>query len=127
MKTLTLVDFDNLEFKEYSPDNKCAFCNETANNGGNNMCDSHTDTYRKLRQQAETERFNVRIKELNIDLSQIDDIEIDGVDHSDAHDYVDAFISSASQNGIDLTDDQLDFINDSCRDFVYEKLMDQLY
>jgi histone acetyltransferase (RNA polymerase elongator complex component) len=127
MKTLTLSDFENLPWREYSPDNKCVFCNEKANNGGNNLCYSHTDIYRKLSQQVKTERFNKRIKELNIDLSQIDDIEFDGVDHSDSPDYVDAFISSASQNGIELTDDQLDFINDSCRDFVYEKLMEHLY
>jgi len=127
MRQLTLKDFQNLPWRPYHSDNKCVHCNETANNLGGSLCNNHTDLYRRLSKEQEEKCFNKRIKELKIDLSQIEDIEFDDVNHNDSPDYVDAFITSASQDGIDLTDAQLDFINDSCRDFVYEKLMDYLY
>lgn len=52
-------------------------------------------------------------------------VEFDGIDHSDAHDYCDAFISYAEkENGTPLTDDELDSIPS---DVAYEYLMDYLY
>ena len=65
-------------------------------------------------------------KQLGLDYSQIDDIDIDGIDHRDYPDYCDAFICSASYCGRDMTDDELDQLNDD-RDFVYNKVMDYLY
>lgn len=53
-------------------------------------------------------------------------IDFDGIDHSDAPDYCDAYIIAADYNGIPLTEEELDTLNeDSC--FVYEALMDYLY
>lgn len=120
---MKLTDFDTIQ----NNTGVCAFCSETANNGTNNLCNKHTDIYRKLRQAKKEAYYNEMINLLGIDLSQIENIEFEGIDHSDAHDYVDAYISKADQQGKALTDDQLDFINESCRDFVYESLQKYLY
>jgi len=60
-------------------------------------------------------------------LSQLVDIEVEGIDTSDFPDFCDAFISSAAVETWDgqyreLTDDELDWINDECGDFVYEEV-----
>ena len=56
----------------------------------------------------------------------IDGIQFDGIDYSDAPDFVDAFICSADYNGKPMTSDQLDEINDDS-DFVYERLQEHIY
>lgn len=54
-------------------------------------------------------------------------IKFDGLDYSDAPDFVDAYICEASWNdGTDLTDDELDELNQDS-DFVHEALQDYLY
>jgi hypothetical protein len=58
--------------------------------------------------------------------SKITNIEIDGIDTKDAPDFCDAFILSADYNGVPMTDDQLDEINENS-DFVYDKVLDSLY
>jgi hypothetical protein len=42
----------------------------------------------------------------------LDDIEIDDIDMNDYPDFCDAYISSATYKGVELTDDQLDELND---------------
>ena len=42
----------------------------------------------------------------------IDNIEVDGIDHRDYPEYVDAFISSADYDGVEMTDEQLDELNE---------------
>lgn len=61
-----------------------------------------------------------------LDYTQITDVELDGIDHSDYPDYVDTFISSATYQGRDMTDEELDTLNED-RDYVYNKLMNYLY
>jgi len=61
-----------------------------------------------------------------LDYSKISDVEIDGIDHRDAPDYVDAFISSASYDGRPMTDEELDELN-SDSDFVYSCVDDRLH
>lgn len=56
----------------------------------------------------------------------IENIEFDGIDYVDWPDMVDTYISYAERDGVPLTDDQLDEINDD-RDFVYEELMKHLF
>ena len=63
---------------------------------------------------------------INLDHSLIDNIKFDGIDYRDYPDFTDAYIDSADYDGIPMTDDQLDEINED-RDFVYEKLMDHIY
>ena len=65
-------------------------------------------------------------------LTAIVDIEVDGIDTRDYPDFCDAFIASAAIETRDgeyreLTDEELDYINDNCPDFVYEAVQNQLY
>tara|TARA_R110002167_G_scaffold284737_2_gene489845 strand:+ start:1303 stop:1488 length:186 start_codon:yes stop_codon:yes gene_type:complete len=61
-----------------------------------------------------------------MDYSKIDNIEIDGINHKDAPDYCDAFISSADYNGEPMTDAQLDEINEN-GEFVHDCVYNHLY
>ena len=63
---------------------------------------------------------------MNIDYTEISNIEFDGIDHTDYPDYCDAYIVSASYNGVALTEEQIEKLNED-KDFVYEKLMSYLY
>ena len=63
---------------------------------------------------------------IKLDYSQIEDVEVDGIDTKDYPDFCDAFISSATYMGRDMTDDELDALN-SDSDFVYEAIQDKLY
>jgi hypothetical protein len=61
-----------------------------------------------------------------MELSKVSNIEFDGIDHSDYPDFCDAFIISADYDGVEMTDEQLEELNDD-RDFVYEQLMSYLF
>ena len=56
---------------------------------------------------------------------KIDNIEIDGIDTKDYPDFCDAYISSADYDGVPMTDEQLDELNED-GDYVYEHIMDYL-
>ena len=56
----------------------------------------------------------------------IDDIEFDGIDNRDFPDFCDAYILSADYNGKEMTEEQLEEINDDS-DFVYEQLVNYLW
>jgi len=64
-----------------------------------------------------------------IDVTKITDIEVDGIDTKDYPDFCDAFIASAvwKDSGKDLTDEELDELNDSEREFVYEQVWDSIF
>ncbi len=62
----------------------------------------------------------------SLDYSKIQDIEIDGLNHRDAPDYVDAYISSATYRGQPMSEKQLDRLNQDS-DFVYRCVMNYLY
>ena len=51
--------------------------------------------------------------------------EWEGIDHSDAPDYCDAYIVSAERDGVELTDEEIEEINNS--DLKLELLMEHLY
>ncbi|HUX57104.1 MAG TPA: hypothetical protein VMV77_09025 [Bacteroidales bacterium] len=61
-----------------------------------------------------------------LDFSKISNIEFDQVDHNDYPDYCDAYICSADYNDRELTQNELDEVNEN-RDFVYEQLIKYLY
>ena len=61
---------------------------------------------------------------MNYDL--IDNIEIDGIDTNDYPDFCDAFISSADYNGVEMTDEQLEALNEDY-DFVHDCVYNQLF
>lgn len=62
----------------------------------------------------------------NLDYSKITNIEFDGIDHKDYPDYCDAYILSADYDGEEMTDEQIEMLNED-RDFVYDALMNYLY
>jgi hypothetical protein len=69
------------------------------------------------------------IKEISkgtLDYSKIDNIEFDGIDHSDAPDYCDAYIVSANYDGVPMTEEQIEELNEDS-EFVYESLMNYLH
>ena len=58
--------------------------------------------------------------------NKIDNIKFEGIDHKDRPDYCDAYILSADYEGREMTEQELEELNDD-RDFFYEKLLDYLY
>jgi len=62
-----------------------------------------------------------------IDLSLVDNIEVDGVDYSDYPDFCDAFISNADYNGEPMSDDMVDYINENYPDYVYEQVINKIF
>jgi len=61
-----------------------------------------------------------------IDQTRVNCLEFDGVDHKDYPDYCDAYISAGQIDDRDLTDDELDELNQDGL-FVRTKLEDWLY
>lgn len=60
------------------------------------------------------------------DLSKFEDIELGGINTSDYPDFVDTFISSAYYEGIECSDEQLDWLNEQ-NSFVYDKVLEYLF
>jgi hypothetical protein len=54
--------------------------------------------------------------------NKISDVVLDGIDYTDYPDFCDAFIVSATNAGIPLTDAELDELNDD-RSFVHEQVL----
>ena len=61
-----------------------------------------------------------------MDLSKVDNIEFGPIDHNDYPDYADAEIMSADYNGKEMSESQLNHINEQT-EFVHEKLFEYLY
>ena len=61
------------------------------------------------------------------DVTLIDNIDIDGIDWADFPDFTDAYIDSCDYDGVEMTDDQLDDLNDNYADFVYEAVLAYIY
>jgi hypothetical protein len=66
------------------------------------------------------------IKNMTLDYSKISDIEVDGIDMSDYPDFCDAYIVSASYEGRDMTDEELDLLNNDGQS-VYDAVQNFLY
>lgn len=61
-----------------------------------------------------------------IDFDKIDNVELDGIDSSDAPDFADAYIVNCDIDGRPATDEELDIIN-ADGEFVYSQVEKQLY
>jgi len=62
-----------------------------------------------------------------LDLSKISEVEVDGVEMSDAMDFCNSYISAANYDGREMTEDELEDLNENHRDFVYEKVIESIY
>jgi hypothetical protein len=60
------------------------------------------------------------------DYKKIDNIQIEGIDYSDYPDFCDAFISGADYNGVPMTDEEIDELNEDS-DFAYECVQNHLF
>ena len=58
-------------------------------------------------------------------IGDITNVEFEGIDYSDYHDFCDAYIVSAKLDGVPMTEAQLEALNES--DLRYELLMDYIY
>jgi len=61
-----------------------------------------------------------------MDYKKIDNIDFDGIDYNDYPDFCDAFIVSADYDGVEMTEEQLEALNNDS-DYVYERLQFYLY
>jgi len=76
----------------------------------------------------------ITIQEYNMiltkfDINQLDDIQLADVDIKDYPDFCDAYVESASYNGIELTDEQLEELNmsDETREWVNANAYESLF
>ena len=56
-------------------------------------------------------------------LSLIDNIELDGIDTRDYPDFSDAFILAADYDGVEMTEEQLDWVADNCPEFINDAVL----
>ena len=64
---------------------------------------------------------------MKLDLRKVDNMEFEGVDFADYPDFVDAFLVAADYDGIEMTEEQIDYINDEHHDFVNERVYSSLF
>ncbi len=64
---------------------------------------------------------------MKIDVNKLENIEVDGIDTRDYPDFVDAFISYAEMDGVELTDEQLDELNDNYPELIYDCVINHLF
>ena len=69
---------------------------------------------------------NIVLGAVNLDYKLISNIQFDGIDHNDAPDYCDAYIVSAEYDGEEMTEEQLEELNEDS-DFVYECVQNHLF
>ncbi len=63
---------------------------------------------------------------MKFDLNYVDAIEVDGIDMSDYPDFCDAFISYAEYKGVEMTDEELEALN-NMEGLVYDCVMNHLF
>lgn len=63
----------------------------------------------------------------SIDVKYISDVEVDGIDYRDYPDFCDAFLVSATYQGRDLTEDELEHVQVSNPDWFYEQIENAIY
>jgi len=61
-----------------------------------------------------------------MDYRKITNVTVEGIDFKDYPDFTDAFISSAEYNGVELTEEELDKVNENS-DFVYDCVINDLF
>lgn len=59
-------------------------------------------------------------------LDEITVLEVDGIDFNDYPDFCDAYISKAEYKGIELTTDEIEWLNTN-RAYVYEAIINYIH
>jgi hypothetical protein len=72
------------------------------------------------------EKLGIGKSALKLNYDAIEDITFDQIDFKDSPDFSDAYIDSALYEGREMTEEELDMLNED-RDYVYGKLMNHLY
>jgi hypothetical protein len=62
-----------------------------------------------------------------INVEEVHDIVFTGIDSTDHPDYSDAYIESATYKNRDMTDDEIEELQNQQDIWVYEKLMDWIF
>ena len=65
-------------------------------------------------------------KKIVMDFKLITNIKVEGINFNDYPDFVDAYIDSAEYDGVEMTDEQLDELNENS-EFVYDCVYNQLF
>ena len=60
-------------------------------------------------------------------LDKVTNLEVEGIDTADYPDFCDAFVTYGEIDGRELTEKELDYINDNCPDLVYDAVLNQLF
>lgn len=61
-----------------------------------------------------------------MDLTKLENVEVEGIDTNDYPDFCDAYISYAEIDGVELTEDQLEEVNEDS-EFIHEKVYAKLF
>jgi hypothetical protein len=63
---------------------------------------------------------------MELDYSKISDVELDGIDTRDYPDFCDAYVVSATYDGREMTEEELDALNDDS-EYVYDLVIEQVF
>ncbi len=107
--------------------NICPDCNGSGSVVGETYETNIEDQTSKLEQALESCDSCHATGKLRFDLKEVEILSFSGVDHSDHPDYSDAFIEEALYKGKEMTEDQIDLLQDKHDDFVYDQLMAYIF
>jgi hypothetical protein len=65
-------------------------------------------------------------QKIELDYTKISDIEIENIDHSDYPDFCDAYISDATYDGEQMSNEQLEQLNYDTS-FVYDQVIKRIF
>ena len=63
---------------------------------------------------------------MNIDIKDVENLEVDGVDFKDYPDFCDAFFCGGDIDGVYLTDDELEYLTDAYPELLNEMAYESL-
>ena len=61
-----------------------------------------------------------------VDIKKLTDIEVDGINKNDWPDFVDAYVSAAMVDGVELTHEQLDWVNGNYPELAQEEAREKV-
>ena len=62
-----------------------------------------------------------------IDVKKLDDVQVDGIDFRDYPDFCDAFLVYATYEGRELTEKELDDVQEENPDWFYQQIENAIY